>query len=71
MNKQERKLKGLAKFKKRLKNYRLLNVEGKFYCFKSHGKPCSCVVCSPNKYKHNGVKKKEQQALQFEIQKSA
>lgn len=71
MNKQERKLKGLSKFKKRLANYGLTNQVGKFYSFKSHGKPCSCFICSTNKYKHNGTKKKELKEYSFEIENAA
>lgn len=59
MNKLERKLKGEAKFKKRLKNIgytpevlarlKRQGVKMKLYCFKSTGKPCSCMSCSPSK----------------------
>jgi CRISPR/Cas system CSM-associated protein Csm3 (group 7 of RAMP superfamily) len=54
MNKQERKLKGQAKFKKRLKNHGLTQelLEKKninINCFKTTGKPCSCDGCSPGK----------------------
>jgi len=49
MNKQERKIKGQFKFKKRLKNYQLLNSEFKHYSLKTTGKPCSCYMCSPKK----------------------
>lgn len=65
MNKQERKLKGLAKFKQRLINYKLVGVEGRFHAFKQSGKPCSCYVCSTHKYKHNGILKKEKK--EFEL----
>lgn len=47
MNKQERKLKGMYKFKKRLKNYRREGTNS--YIYKTTGKPCSCVMCSPAK----------------------
>jgi hypothetical protein len=62
MNKQERKLKGQAKFKKRLKNYGIIqdifdngwgnNPRNKlinFNCYRTTGKPCSCIMCSPGK----------------------
>lgn len=67
MNKQERKLRGLTKFKKRLANLNLINEVGNFHAFKSHGKPCSCYVCSTHKFKHNGVRKKELQELNFAL----
>lgn len=63
MNKQERKLKGQAKFKKRLKNYGITdkilengwgnvknsNSKTNFNCYRTTGKPCSCDGCSPGK----------------------
>lgn len=48
MNKQHRKLRGLAKYKKRLANYQL-TIESKQYVFKTTGKPCSCHLCSKKK----------------------
>ena len=48
MNKQQRKLKGLAKYKKRLTYYGL-TVNSKQYVFKTTGKPCSCYLCSLKK----------------------
>jgi len=50
MNKGIRQRKTRLKFKKRLKQMGLLNKEGNFYCYKSNGSPCSCPMCSPNKY---------------------
>lgn len=47
MNKQERKLKGLAKYKKRLKAHRISGTNS--YIYKTTGKPCSCAMCSPGK----------------------
>lgn len=38
------------KFEKRLKLYGVKKEDGKFYCFKSTGKPCSCYMCSGQKY---------------------
>jgi hypothetical protein len=62
MNKQERKLKGQAKFKKRLQNYGInqdifengwgttnRGVKVNFNCYRTTGKPCSCAGCSPGK----------------------
>ena len=34
------------KYKKRLNQLGLKDGEGKFYAYKSHGKPCSCSMCS-------------------------
>lgn len=53
MNKEERKLKGKTKFKKRLKNY-CYNVVGSLRnrtinVLKTTGTPCSCAMCSPGK----------------------
>ena len=53
MDKQERKLKGQAKFKKRFKNF-CYNVGGDLRdrtinVLKSTGTPCSCAMCSPGK----------------------
>ena len=46
------------KYKKRLKQLGLKESEGNFNCYKSTGTPCSCPMCSPNKYnrteKHKG-----------------
>ena len=51
MDKQERKLKGLYKFKKRLINMnncsKIRNRQD--YAYKTTGKPCSCAICSPGK----------------------
>lgn len=53
MNKQERKLKGFHKFKKRLKNFTYdvgVNITNASYnALRSTGTPCSCPVCSPGK----------------------
>jgi len=58
MNKQERKLKGQTKFKKRLKlyGYKLEDItkpEHNLYCFKTTGRPCSCHICKKPRYKRN------------------
>ena len=59
MNKQIRKEIGVIKYKKRLANngitdlvrQKIIDRGGKanFYCYKTTGKPCSCVSCSPGK----------------------
>jgi len=56
MNKRERFIKKMLKYKKRLKIHGLKGTEGKFYAFRSHGTPCSCSLCRDNKYKRNGSK---------------
>jgi hypothetical protein len=67
MNKARRHELKMLKYKKRLKNYGLTNTVGKFYCFRSHGKPCSCWCCHAEKMKVNWKKKKEYKELQFEL----
>lgn len=49
----------MLKFKKRLSNLGLTSTQGNFFSYRSHGKPCSCSICSPNKCKQNGLVKKE------------
>jgi hypothetical protein len=41
------------KFKKRLKQLGFKEGEGKFYAYKSHGKPCSCFLCRNVKFNRN------------------
>ena len=41
------------KYKKRLKQLGFKEGEGKFYSYRSHGKPCSCFLCRNEKYKRN------------------
>lgn len=63
MNKFERRLKGLYKFKKRLRNYNLNSNEG--YLLKTTGKPCSCYMCSPKegKPKYKDSKNKDHHSI--------
>jgi len=63
MNKFERHLKGLYKFKKRLKNYNLNRTEG--YILKTTGKPCSCNMFSPKgeKFKYNISKNRDHHSI--------
>lgn len=51
-NKGERQRKTQLKYKKRLKNLGLKETEpnSNYHCYKSTGKPCSCPMCSPEKY---------------------
>ena len=44
------------KFKKRLKQLDLKKEDGNLYCYKSTGKPCSCYMCSNDKYKRKKKK---------------
>lgn len=66
MNKLERNLKGRQKWIKRLKALGLWNKGNpeKFtYCWKHQGKPCSCFMCSPQKFNRKDKHKKN---LMFE-----
>jgi len=49
MNKARREEIAKLKHKKRCKALGLKPEE--HYCYKAQGKPCSCPMCSPNKYK--------------------
>jgi hypothetical protein len=51
MNKHIRQVVTNAKHKKRCKILGLKPEE--HYCYKAQGKPCSCDICSPKKYKRN------------------
>jgi CRISPR/Cas system-associated protein Cas10 (large subunit of type III CRISPR-Cas system) len=45
------------KFKKRLKKHLIKKEDAKNnYALKSHGMPCSCSVCSHNKFKRSKIK---------------
>lgn len=50
MNKARRHELKMLKYKKRLKNLGLKDGEGKFYCYRSTGQPCSCLGCAGEKY---------------------
>lgn len=51
MNKLLRNIQKQLKFKKRIIKLRLIITETTNYnCYRTTGKPCSCSVCSPNKY---------------------
>ena len=59
MNKQVRKEIGIKKYKERLANNGITDVvrqqiidrgaKANFYAYKTTGKPCSCISCSPGK----------------------
>ncbi len=76
MNKLERKLKGQAKFKKRLNQIGITKkvidawdqkgISYKLNCYKSTGKPCSCNMCSPNKRKEVKAKYKVKYKNKFD-----
>lgn len=50
MNKGERNRLRNKYYKRRLKKY---GIKGDMFCLKDQGKPCSCPVCSPEKYDRN------------------
>ena len=56
MNKARRHELKMLKYKKRLTNLSLISVEGKFFAFRSHGKPCSCIFCKNPKYQRPPMK---------------
>lgn len=56
MNKAYRHELKMLHYKRRLKNYRLKDGEGKFFAFRSHGSPCSCDVCSRPDLAYNRAK---------------
>jgi predicted 2-oxoglutarate/Fe(II)-dependent dioxygenase YbiX len=51
MNKARRFELKMLHYKRRLKNLGL--TCGNLFAYRSHGKPCSCVVCRNEKYKRN------------------
>ncbi len=50
MNKRARFRIKMLKYKKRVRTLGLDEREGNFYAYRSHGKPCSCFVCSSEKF---------------------
>lgn len=51
MNKARRHELKMLKYKKRLKQLSLTpGVNKNYHAYRSHGKPCSCYVCSHSKY---------------------
>jgi hypothetical protein len=64
MDKGRRNELGKLKFKKRLKNYRLKEGDGKFNCFRTTGKPCSCSMCSPKEEKDKYKVKYKQKLIE-------
>ena len=63
MNKARRHELKMLHYKRRLRNYRISKKEAndpknKFYSFRSSGKPCSCLCCSPMEFKYNRAKEK-------------
>ncbi len=53
MNKARRHELKMLKLKKRLTQLSLLGKVGKFYAYRSHGKPCSCWLCRNEKYQRS------------------
>ena len=63
MDKARRNELGKLKFKKRLKQLGLKedDREGRkvnYNCYRTTGQPCSCILCSPEKYKRSEKHKK-------------
>lgn len=57
MNKHRRHELKMLKYKKRLRNLRIKEKEGgNYFSFRSHGSPCSCEICSHDKYKRTKEK---------------
>jgi hypothetical protein len=56
MNKGERTRLRMVHYKRRLKR---LRIKGDMFCLKDQGKPCSCYMCSPSKYKRKIKHKKK------------
>lgn len=46
MNKKRRHELKMLKYKKRLNQLGLKDGQGKFFAYRSHGKPCSCMFCT-------------------------
>jgi len=57
MNKAERFRIKMKKYYRRLRNLNL-NSKGKFFAYRSHGKPCSCEMCRDKKYRNERAKEK-------------
>lgn len=58
MNKARRHELKMLKYKKRLKQLRMKEGPNKnLFAYRSHGKPCSCWCCSPEKYNRAKVKR--------------
>jgi hypothetical protein len=57
MNKARRHELKILKYKKRLKNYRIVEDGiSKLTSFRSHGKPCSCWLCRDAKFRETRSK---------------
>lgn len=54
----------MLKYKKRINQLGLNNADGKFYAYRSHGKPCSCFMCSPYKYERTGLQRVTSEEIQ-------
>jgi 7-cyano-7-deazaguanine synthase in queuosine biosynthesis len=66
MNKGRRHELKMRHFKRRLKNLNL-PMNGNHNCYRTSGKPCSCYICSTDKYKHNGLNKIAYKELLFQM----
>lgn len=63
MNKARRHELKMLHYKRRLKKHCLKGKEGKFYAFRSHGKPCSCSFCADKKYRSKDRQRIKREAL--------
>lgn len=54
----------MLKYKKRINQLGLNNPDGNFYAYRSHGKPCSCFMCSPYKYERKGLQRVSSEEIQ-------
>ena len=69
MNKARRHELKMLKYKQRLKKYRIKDdSKGKFFSFRSHGKPCSCYACQQVEEKYNRAKEKRNIPKQIEFE---
>jgi hypothetical protein len=64
MSKQERKIKGLVKQKRRVKIWGSGIGAKTINKLKTMSTPCSCALCSPGKRLQNGLVKRTQKELQ-------
>lgn len=68
MNKARRHELKMLKYKRRLKNLGLKeNPNSNFHAYRSHGSPCSCYMCSHNKYSRETEKKTLKREIEFDL----
>lgn len=64
MNKARRHELKMLHYNRRLKKLRIIPGNGNYFAFRSHGKPCSCGMCSYQKYSRAMFKRELNDALQ-------